>query len=112
VKTQTSTSEQRRTSAKPKTGEKPKPPKPAKPPKPEPLKYDFADSYRGNMCSLVNNATQKTKRRFLTLTEWPQSLVQAYDAGILTGESETVAQGMKAMSNLMFAKGANGTPES
>ena len=71
-----------------------------KEPKPvEPLRYDFVDSYRGSMTTLVNNATQKTRRRWITLTEWPASLVQAYDAGILTGEAEVLARGIKAMVN-------------
>jgi len=51
------------------------------------------------MTTLVNNATQKTKRRWVTLTEWPGSLVQAYDAGILYGEAELLGKAMKAMSS-------------
>ena len=55
------------------------------------------DSYRGSMTTLVNNATQNTKRRWITLTEWPMSLIEAYDAGVLTGEAELTARAIKAM---------------
>lgn len=47
---------------------------------------------------LVNQAETKTGKRWITLTEWPGSLIQAYDAGILTGEAETLAKGLRAMS--------------
>ena len=104
MKTPTSTTAQRRTSAKRSTGEavpklpkpRPKKEKPAKKPV-ELLRYDFMDSYRGSMTTLVNNATQNTKRRWITLTEWPMSLIEAYDAGVLTGEAELTARAIKAM---------------
>jgi hypothetical protein len=49
------------------------------------------------MTVLVNNAKQKTKRRWITLTEWPLSLIEAYDAGVLTGEAEMTAKALKSM---------------
>ena len=49
------------------------------------------------MTTLSNHAPQKTKQRWITLTEWPKSLIQAYDAGILTGEAELIARAIKAM---------------
>ena len=65
----------------------------------EPLRYDFVDSYRGSMTVLKNNATQKARVRWITITEWPKSLIEAYNAGILTGEAEILAKGLKAMSH-------------
>lgn len=49
------------------------------------------------MVTLVNQTDQKSKRRWITLTEWPSSLLGAYDAGILTGEAELLAKGLKAI---------------
>jgi hypothetical protein len=49
------------------------------------------------MAVLVNNATQKTKKRWITLCDWPGSLIAAYDAGILTGEAEMLGRAIKGM---------------
>jgi hypothetical protein len=49
------------------------------------------------MTLLENNATQKTKKRWITLCDWPGSLVSAYEAGILTGEAELLGRAIKAM---------------
>ena len=59
--------------------------------------YDFQDERRGPFAVLVNQAETKTGKRWITLTEWPKSLVDAYDAGILTGEAEILAKGLKAI---------------
>ena len=58
--------------------------------KPESPRYDFADGRRGAMCVLRE---QHTKRpRVIVLTEWPTSLLDAYRAGILTGDAEAEAK--------------------
>lgn len=49
------------------------------------------------MALLFNGETVKTKRRWIRLTEWPQSLVSAYRAGILGGQAEELGRAMDAM---------------
>jgi hypothetical protein len=49
------------------------------------------------MTTLSNHAPQKTKQRWITLTEWPMSLLQAYDAGILGGEAAETAKAIHVM---------------
>ena len=57
----------------------------------EPPKYDFASTYVGPMCNLVTQVTQKSKIKYMTLTEWPASLMGAHRANVLTGEAEKLA---------------------
>jgi len=49
------------------------------------------------MTTLCNHAPQKTKLRWIVLTVWPMSLLQAYDAGILGGEALETARALDAM---------------
>ena len=46
---------------------------------------------------LVNQTDQKSQRRWITLTEWPASLVSAWKASILTGEAELLGRAISAM---------------
>jgi hypothetical protein len=50
------------------------------------------------MCTLVTVTNVKSQRKYITLTEWPASLLGASMAGLLTGESELVARAIGAMS--------------
>ncbi len=59
----------------------------AKKKKPKPS-YDFTSSYRGPMMLLKDSEN----KRMVHLTYWPNSLLDAYRAGILTGEAEKLAQ--------------------
>ena len=68
--------------------------KPAK----APLRYDFIDGYHGPMCVLGAVTTVKAQRKFITLTVWPESLLGAARAGILTGEAALIARAISAMS--------------
>ena len=63
-----------------------------------PLRYDFIDTYRGPMCVIGTVTNVKAQRKYITLTEWPSSLLGAYAAGILSGESELVARAIQGMS--------------
>jgi hypothetical protein len=55
-------------------------------------KYDYFNSHRsGSMVSLVEQ-TEKKGKRFLTLADWPVSLLQAHKAGVLTGQAERDAE--------------------
>lgn len=49
------------------------------------------------MALLVSQTDVKSRRKYITLTEWPESLLGAYDANILTGEAEMLAKCIKAM---------------
>lgn len=100
MKTRTNTNARRRTSAKPSTGETTQESKPELPSKPSGMRYDFAvGSPRGVMALLVSQTTVKAQRKYMRMTTWPQSLIEAYNAGILTGEAEILAKGLKAMSH-------------
>ena len=48
--------------------------------------YDYVSAYRGNMTAVFDG------RRMLTLSEWPLSLIQAYKAGVLTGQAAADAK--------------------
>jgi hypothetical protein len=63
-----------------------------------PLRYDFIDTRRGPMCVIGTVTSVKSLRKYITLTEWPESLLGAFRAGILSGESEVVARAIAAMS--------------
>jgi len=103
VKTRTTTTARRRTSVANTTGETTSAKKPEKPSKSSGLQYDFAvGSVRGVMALLVSQTTVKAQRKYIRITEWPRSLVSALDAGLLTGEAETLAKGLKAMSSHPF----------
>src|SRR6266446_1346575 len=62
------------------------------------LRYDFVDGYRGPMCVIGTVTNVKAQRKYITLTGWPSSLLGAYAAGILSGESELVARAIQGMS--------------
>ena len=48
--------------------------------------YDFVTQYRGSMCLVADG------KRTLMLTDWPQSLLDAYKAGVLTGKAAEEAE--------------------
>jgi hypothetical protein len=53
--------------------------------------YDYYSNIRGPMTPLVGQTTLKTKK-FLTLVEWPESLINAWRSGILCGKAERDAE--------------------
>jgi hypothetical protein len=62
------------------------------------LRFDFIDTYRGPMAVIGTVTSVKSQRKYITLTEWPASLLDALRADILVGEAEIVARAISAMS--------------